>query len=376
MTITTPTTADFEAAGLYDPGAPDAADRLALLEWLVEHGVSLEQMAAYQGNRPLITLAGDLVVRPGRRMTLAEAARRAGTTPELVQRMRVASGLAPARPDEPVFTQEDVTTFQTVAAGATLFGETAMLQFSRVLGASVARIAEAAIALFIANVELPAREAQASSVALAQQNLTAVQALGVLPSTIEAFLRAHFEAAIDRQRTARDSMRTRGDLLTLTVGFVDLVGFTPLARRLSVDELGTLVGRFEAFASDVVVARNGRLVKQIGDAVMFVAARADTACEIALTLLEQFAPDDVVRPRGGLASGQVLMRGGDYYGPVVNLASRLGDLAVPREILVTPAVVEGARRGPFVFEPAGKRMLKGVDEPQAVFTAARAGSEP
>jgi len=371
MATPTPSAADFHAAGLYDPAAPGAADRLALLEWMVGYGISLEQMRGYQGNR-LIPLAGDLVIRPGRRMTLAEAAERAGTTPELVQRMRVASGLAPAEADEPAFTQEDVVTFQTFAAAGTLFGEAAILQFSRVLGASVARIAEAALALFIANVELPAREAQASSVTLAQTNLTAAQALGVLPSTIEAFLRAQFEVAIHRQRMARDPTRTRGDLLTLTVGFVDLVGFTPLARRLSVEELGGLVGRFEGLASDVVVSRHGRLVKQLGDAVMFVAPHADIACEIALTLLEQFAPDDVVRPRGGLATGQVLMRGGDYYGPVVNLASRLGDLAVPREILVTPAVVEGARGAPYVFEPAGKRMLKGVDDPQAVFAASRA----
>mgnify|MGYP001168643088 CR=1 FL=1 len=66
------------------------------------------------------------------------------------------------------------------------------------------------------------------------------------------------------------------------------------------------------------------------------------------------------------------MRGGDYYGPVVNLASRLGDLAVPREILVTPAVVEAAQGAAFRFEPAGKRMLKSVEEPQAVYAAARA----
>jgi len=376
MATPTPTAAEFQAAGLYDPAAPGAADRLALLEWLVQQDISIEQMRAHEPARSLITLAGDLVVRPGRRMTIAEAARRAGAPPELVQGMRVASGLPPAGPDELAFTQQDVITFQTFAAGATLFGEAAMLQFSRVLGASVARIAEAAIALFIANVELPAREAQASPLELAQANLTGVQSLGVLPSTIETFLRAHFELAIERQRRARDPARTRGDLLTLTVGFVDLVGFTPLARRLSIEELGSLVGRFEGLASDVVTAGSGRLVKQVGDAVMFVAAGAGAACEIALRLLEQFAPDDIVRPRGGLASGQVLMRGGDYYGPVVNLASRLGDLAVPREILVTPAVVDGARGAPYAFEPAGKRMLKGVDEPQAVFTASRVTPQP
>ncbi|HEY2385323.1 MAG TPA: adenylate/guanylate cyclase domain-containing protein [Candidatus Binatia bacterium] len=371
---TIPTAAEFRAAGLYDPDAPDAADRLALLEWVAAQGISLEQMAVNRNDRSLITLPGDLAIRPGLRVTLAEAAKRAGIAPELLQRARVASGLMPAAPDVPEFTEADIVGFQSFAATAAFFGTSALLQFSRVLGASVARIAEAAIALFIANVELPGRELHASSVALAQANLNASQAIGVIPQTIECFLRAHVEAAVRRQRIVRGE--ERGDLVGVTVGFVDLVGFTPLARRLSVTELGALVERFEGLANDVVASRTGRLVKHVGDAVMFVAPRADAACDIALTLMEQFADDDIVRPRGGLAAGDVLMRNGDYYGPVVNLASRVGDLAVPREILVTPAVVDGARGAPFAFEPAGKRMLKGVDEPQPVFVASRAPAEP
>jgi len=62
---------------------------------------------------------------------------------------------------------------------------------------------------------------------------------------------------------------------------------------------------------------------------MFVAVDAGAACEIALTLLERFADDPAVTPRGGFAEGRLLMRGGDYYGSAVNLASRLGELAVP-----------------------------------------------
>jgi adenylate cyclase len=369
METTTPTAADFEAAGLYDPGAPDAADRLALLVWLSGQGISIPRMIAV--GRSILTLAGDLAVRPGERMTLAEAAKRAGVSPELVARARVASGLAPVTPEEAAFTLGDVESFVNFAAAAAIFGEKAMLQFIRVVGASVARIAEAAIALFIVNVELPARESHTSSVALAQANLAATQSLAILAPTMETFLRAHLEAAAQRQRNARGSV-DRGDIVAVTIGFVDLVGFTPLARRLSASELGTLVERFEGLASDVTVTRNGRLVKHVGDAVMFVAPRADVACDIALTLIEQFAPDDIVRPRGGLASGEVLMRGGDYYGPIVNLASRIGDLAVPREILVTSAVVEAASGGAYRFESAGKRMLKGVDEPQAVYAASRA----
>jgi class 3 adenylate cyclase len=49
------------------------------------------------------------------------------------------------------------------------------------------------------------------------------------------------------------------------------------------------------------------------------------------------------------------------YGPLVNLASRITDQAVPEEILVTPAVAEAAPG--FQFEAAGRRTLKGITDP-------------
>ena len=67
------TVADFEAAGLYDPAAPGAADRLALLEWLVSQGATLEQMVDAQRHGSLTGLAGDLVLRPGERLTHSAA---------------------------------------------------------------------------------------------------------------------------------------------------------------------------------------------------------------------------------------------------------------------------------------------------------------
>ena len=52
------------------------------------------------------------------------------------------------------------------------------------------------------------------------------------------------------------------------------------------------------------------------------------ACDIALTLVERFAEDVNVTPRGAIAYGELVVRGGDYYGPTVNLAARLAFLGV------------------------------------------------
>jgi adenylate cyclase len=113
-------------------------------------------------------------------------------------------------------------------------------------------------------------------------------------------------------------------------------------------------------------------VKLVGDEAMFVAPDAVAGCDIALAMVEQFRGDPVVTPRGGLGTGELLTRGGDYYGPTVNLAARLVDVAVPGELLVTADVAAEAAGGALRFEPAGRRLLKGFDEPVTTLSVERA----
>lgn len=145
-----------------------------------------------------------------------------------------------------------------------------------------------------------------------------------------------------------------------------------MSQQMTSAELAAVIDRFEESAHGIVTARDGRLVKLIGDEVMFVSVDAGAACDTALALLERFVGDPNIAPRGALACGPLLFRGGDYYGPIVNLASRLADLAVTGEILVTPEVGAQVADPRLRFEPAGKRMLKGLDEPTTVLTVGRA----
>jgi adenylate cyclase len=361
--------AELEAAGLYDPKSPNAAERLELLEWLVSRGTTIEQMKRAANAGLLHSLAGDLVLRPGSRYTRADVAERAGVSVERVRELSLSAGLPPAAPDDPVYTDEDVRMFATFAGGSTLFGTAAVLRFIRTVGSSLARIAEAAVSLFLVNVEEPMRRQHATERALAEANLRAIETIDGVERMLLGLFRTHMEAAIARFRHARhgDSLLTAH----MTVGFIDLVGFTSLSGRMSPAELGRLVEHFEETAHDVVTARGGRVVKLIGDEVMFVAVDAAAACDSALALCEHFVRDDAVTPRGALATGDLLIRGGDYYGAVVNLASRVAQLAVPNEILVTQELAAEARAPALRFAPAGKRMLKGFDEPVALLTVER-----
>src|SRR5207253_11412855 len=112
------------------------------------------------------------------------------------------------------------------------------------------------------------------------------------------------------------------DTAHCTIGFVDLVGYSWLSRRMTAPELGAVIDRFEDTAHAVATVRGGRVVKLVGDEVMFVPLTDAAGCAIALALVEQFADDPSITPRGGLANGDVLPRGGDYYGATVNLAAR------------------------------------------------------
>jgi adenylate cyclase len=356
--------ADYEAAGLYDPEASDAPERLALLEHLAGQGVGIEQMQQADAIGSLHAAASDGSVRPGKRRTIEEIAPQARLTVEQLRRVVAAAGIRIADDD---FRDVDVETFGLFALGRDLFGEEPLLRFTRVMGAALAGVADAAISLFLVAVEDPMLRGGAAPIDRARSTEDATAALDAIPPVLGGLFRSHVQLAIERQR-ASAVYDFAPSAFRLAIGFVDLVGFTPLARDMSPSELADLIERFEMTAHEVVSTRGGRVVKHIGDEVMFTAVDPVEAARIALQLVERFSSHGV-RPHAGVAFGPVIGRGGDYYGSVVNLASRIADIAVPDEILVTEDLMRAAGDADgLVFEPAGRRQLKGFDEPVALWS--------
>jgi adenylate cyclase len=233
----------------------------------------------------------------------------------------------------------------------------------RVLGSSLARVAEAAVSLYVQTVE-PSLDAPQLDMVWAKDLANLTSAALELGDWMGVIFGHHLRDAIARQRVAQTGITERS-LFRLAVGFIDLVGFTPLSLHTSPSELLELIGAFEVKSFEVAAARGGRIVKHIGDEVMFVALDAASACSIARDLMT--AGIAGVEPRGGVAFGDVITRHGDYYGTVVNLASRLADLAIPKEVLVDAATARSPAT-PFSFRPAGHRLLKGFDEPFEVYS--------
>jgi len=140
--------------------------------------------------------------------------------------------------------------------------------------------------------------------------------------------------------------------LARAVGFADMVSFTKLSRGMDERTLAKLVQGFEARCSEIITAGGGRLVKTIGDEVLFVAETPQAGARIALTLAGEFGVEDVSgadtpRVRVGLVWGRILSRLGDIYGATVNMAARLTAIGEPQQVLIdhlTAQVLAGDER--------------------------------
>ena len=130
--------------------------------------------------------------------------------------------------------------------------------------------------------------------------------------------------------------RRPGESPVLAVGFADMVGFTLLSQHLSDPELAAVVRRFEELSHDIVTGLGGRVVKMIGDEVMFVVESVADAARIGLDLADAYADDELLSDvRVGLAVGPVLLREGDYFGTTVNLAHRIVNIGNPGTVLIS-----------------------------------------
>jgi adenylate cyclase len=308
-------------------------------------------------------VAAERLVRLGERhLTWPELCRRAGVEHDVADRLWRALGFPDVPPDEPAYTDDDVRALEIAAQG-----------LERLHGAE----RDAAVDLMV-------REARAVSAYLTRISEIQVDALLELG---RHGLREHaisdaFEHGLDRselgwllfyglRRRLDETLRRRAasetaDQPVLAVGFVDLVDFTRTSTMLEVEEFGRLLNRFEALVWDIVTEAGGQVVKLIGDEAMFVCPAAAGAARAAVDVVGACDGEGLPPSRGGLAMGPLLARGGDYFGPAVNLASRLVDQADAGTVLVDADFRDGLDgSGDLHLREMGPRQLKGIGSVRA-----------
>lgn len=360
------------AVGLYDPTSADAATRRELIELLASHGATVKQMTEAIKIGELWELAIELVYGKSSQMSARELAQQAGVDLKVIEIIYRVSGVPVTDPDEPRFGPQDLELVCGLGdvAGGRFFQRDELGEILRVFGEAVGRIADAAVAMYQQGAYQRMLASGASELDRAKLTIASASEAMVFPQLLTALIRHHISDAAERLQATHVEGSPSERLLA--VGFVDIVGYSARASEVSMGELFDLVSGFENRSLDIVAASGGHTVKHLGDEVMFVANNAVAGATIAMDLVEAFGGEKEVVPHGGVTFGPVVNRRGDYYGPVVNLASRIARQAVPGEILVSSDMATRlADADGFETLSAGRRMLRGFNDPVEVHTLSR-----
>lgn len=265
-------------------------------------------------------------------LTAEQVAAGADVSVEDARRLWRALGF-PEVGDEAAFTLDDVGALvrlrEAVQAGVDL---DTLTRVTRAVGRTMARLADWEVANL-----LPTFEEQYGSLSDDERMDKAVEFVNAITPSFELLLlytwRRQLAAAAIRSGAlvaAHDEVH-----VTATIGFADLVSFTALSNELDDDQIGDLVEVFEARCHDVVSGHRGRIIKSIGDSVLFVADTPEDGIDIALDMIAVIGGDarlpDV---KVGLATGPLVQRMGDVYGPAVNLAARLTSVARRNRVII------------------------------------------
>lgn len=276
----------------------------------------------------VVLLGGPPALRP------PDAWQRTGADEELARKLWRAMGFANVPDDAVALTDADVAALAAIndfLAASGISSDTA-IRFARLLGQTMSRIADALHAIVDTAIDemvgLPPGETDDLVV------LTAQIVNPLIEQELSYLLRRHLYAGAIRRIAGQDLEQPE-----VAVGFADVVSYTRLSGQLAEAELADLLETFEATTADMITERGGRVIKLIGDAVLFVFDDPEQAARLALELVETFGGDQP-ELRVGLTYGPVLSRLGDLFGPPVNLASRLVSYARPGAVLVDQHLVD------------------------------------
>jgi adenylate cyclase len=355
---------DFEAEGLLD-GAGDRDARLELLRTLEQEGFTLDELreAAAQDRLALLpverVLAGE-----GRLYTQEELAEETGLDIEFLKEAARALGVPVRDPGERAITEDELELSRSAKALLDAgISEEAFLDLTSVMTRSMSNIAASFVSVFSEALLRPGDTERDLGLRYAET----LRRLGPLAApTLQQMFNLRMREQI-REGVVTQAELQSGELpgsQPVTIGFVDIVGFTQLGEEAEPEDLGAVVRSFERAVADAVDTPV-RLVKTIGDAAMLVSPDPGPVVDTVLGLVER-SKDEAPLLRGGIASGDGLPRAGDWYGRPVNLAARLTSFARRGSVVASKDVREALNDG-YSWSAAGSRRFKGVRGSVEVF---------
>ena len=354
-------TIDFDGQGLLEGlEGRDRESRLALLQWLVDDGVGLEDLRAAVSEGRLAVLPVERMLAGEPRFTPREVAERSGVPLEVLQRQWRSIGAAIPDSDEKAMSSEDLDAAhrQKALLDSGLDADS-IAEMGRTIAVAMSQFAAASRQIMASTFAQEGDTEQEVSSRIYEQVRALMPLVG---PTLDYVYRHHLREQLRHTAFGAGEVGARAGTSaeTVTVAFADLVGFTRLGEELQPEELGRVTGRLDELAREVA---NGpvRLVKLIGDAAMLASPDTGALLEATHDLVDAMAEEEEGFPliRAGVARGAALGRGGDFYGAPVNLASRVTGVARPGSVLVTSEVRDD---GPdeYRYSRAGRKHLKGI----------------
>lgn len=353
---------DVESSGLLDGlTGRSRVERAELIPWLLDQGVTVEQIR--ESFAPMLLSARQVLGDDGTYLSAREISEQVGLDIDVLNRFHRASGLPQVDdPDALVFMRPDADTAVHIKRFLELgIDPEQLLTVVRVLAEGLSNAAEVMRSAALGPVLYPG--VSELEIAKGSQKLVSMAA-PLLGPMIEDMLLLQLRHAAETDAVNASERRAGAPLpgaRMVACAFADLVGFTRLGEELPPEGIELLANRLADLARDVAVAPV-RLIKTIGDAVMFVSTDAAALLDVMLALIDATEADELLpQLRVGVAYGPAVSRAGDWFGSPVNLASRVTSVARPGSVLVAATAHEqigdDAR---FHWSYAGDRRLRGI----------------
>jgi class 3 adenylate cyclase len=365
----------YRALGLLDPEDDGLLDDLDLVRLdfvrhrLAQDGYDPESLATAIRDGRVESMYGRRLFEASSPLGLDEAAERTGLEPDQLRQLTSALGFSWSGLHE---SDMDILEILRVARDAGLPWE-AILGVTRVVGDSLRRIADTEIRVVHVYIHERLMAAGASEEEVEQlisgieQNLAPLMNPMIQRLHSEYLLEAMMEDAFFHLADSDTQARELGSV-EATIAFVDIASFTALAEASGDDTAMDVLDRIDTTVRPLLVEHDGKLVKQVGDGFMLAFRDPADAVQFAVATQTELARDpDLPAIRVGINTGPALYRTGDYLGGAVNVASRVVNSAMPGQILLTDPVATAASKAGIEVEELGVRMMRGVDEPLALY---------
>ena len=367
---------DFEAEGLLAGlDGEERESRIALLEWLVDDGVELEELKVAVAEERLGVLPVERLLAGEPRYSPRELAERSGVPLEDLQHQWRSIGVAIDDPDLRTMSAEDLDAAhrqrELLDSG---LNPDSIAEMGRTIAVAMSQFAAASRQIMATTFAQEGDTERERSDRILEQVRSLIPLVG---PTLEYVYRLHLREQLRHTALGAGDFEAGASPAAelVNVAFADLVGFTKLGEQLPPEELGRVTGRLDELAREVA-SGPVRLVKLIGDAAMLCSPDANALLDATHDLVDKMAEEEEGFPmiRAGVARGTALSRGGDYYGAPVNLASRVTGVARPGSVLVTSEVRDAVGDG-YRFSRAGRKHLKGIAGTVDMFRSRRNGDD-